>query len=655
MDYHSVGNSEHGGSGTTKLSTYAILVAGIAALIASVLSCLSIWFQLKNYRKPLLQRYVVRILLMVPIYAVSSWVSLISLQLAQFVDPIRDIYEAFTIYTFFQLLINFLGGERSLIIMMHGRAPKEHVWPMNYMFPKIDISDPHTFLAVKRGILQYTWLKPPLAIAAIVMKATNTYQEGYVGLKSGYFWSGIIYNISVTLSLYSLGVFWVCMTRDLKPFRPVPKFLCIKLIIFASYWQGFFLSILVWLGVIHDVGYYTPDNIARAIQDVLICFELPGFAIAHWYAFSWRDYADETISAARLPVYYAFRDAFGIRDLIEDTKQTFRGKGYQYRLFDPSESVMTHPDSNARVARMMDGLRYERGGKGKYWIPQPTTRTGLLSGPGPSNLDRQISAGSAEHGENRAYKGGNYGAMEGEDFNDEDEDLYKNARALEYGDYNYPVITANRPYSNHRCGYHQPGPDLVTTSTNQALLRPALRTKGKSKSKSKPKDSDIEPLLHRSESSSSSEFSGRSGVVDLVVEDTVAEDTERVRARKEGGAAFNQIEPKRFVRKYPPEAAGEEYREGYEPLSTPPVELPHSPLATQGDPEGSRFSVGEEDDSEVPEDDNSRDGNSDNIQDNDSSAENSPWNREDGKDVAREDRDFSGVYGSMNERNVWGE
>lgn len=177
----------------------------------------------KNYRKPLLQRYVVRILLMVPIYAISSWVSLMSLTAAFYVDPIRDVYEAFTIYTFFQLLINFLGGERSLIIMMHGRAPKEHVWPFNYIFPKVDISDPHTFLAVKRGILQYAWLKPLLGLATIIMKATDTYQEGYVGLKSGYFWSGLVYNISVSLSLYSLGMFWVCMSRDLQPFRPVPK------------------------------------------------------------------------------------------------------------------------------------------------------------------------------------------------------------------------------------------------------------------------------------------------------------------------------------------------------------------------------------------------------------------------------------------------
>ncbi|KAG0633988.1 organic solute transporter Ostalpha-domain-containing protein [Tuber brumale] len=584
-----------GGSGTSKLSRAAITVAGVASLVATLLSCFSIWLQLKNYRKPLLQRYVVRILLMVPIYAISSWVSLISLKVAFFVDPIRDVYEAFTIYTFFQLLINFLGGERSLIIMMHGRAPKEHLWPMNYILPKVDISDPHTFLAVKRGILQYAWMKPVLALASIVMKATGTYQEGYVGLRSGYFWSGIIYNLSVTLCLYSLGMFWACMSRDLQPFRPVPKFLCVKLIIFASYWQGFFLSILVWLGVIHDVGYYTPDNIARAIQDVLICFELPGFAIAHWYAFSWRDYADHTISAARLTVYFAFRDAFGIRDLIEDSKATFGGEGYEYRLFDPGENVLAHPESGARVARMMDGLRYERGGKGKYWIPKPTARTGLLSAPGPSDRSRSISVGEAERGDNRKWRGGDYGALREIEIDEDDETLYDAARKLEYGDYNYPVITAHEPWRNHRCRYmpSSSGPAVTTTATNQALLRPKLNTRNSNHRSGKGKGIDSpskSPLLSRnkSASSSSTNFSDRSGLVDLVVEDTEAEEIERVRARKEGGPGWNETEQKRYVRVYPDEHMGEEVREGFDPHNTSMTGL------VKGGNKRDKFEIGDE-------------------------------------------------------------
>lgn len=352
---------------------------------------------------------------------------MVSLQAAAFLDPVRDMYEAFTIYTFFQLLINYLSGERALIIMTHGREPVDHLWPLNHVLPRFDISDPHTFLAIKRGILQYAWLKPVLTLAAIIMKATGTYQEGYISLKSGYLWSGIIYNISVTVCLYALGLFWVCMNQDLKPFRPVPKFLSIKLIIFASYWQGFFLSILVWLGAIPDqVEGYTPDNLAAAIQDFLICVEMPAFAIAHWYAFSWQDFADSRISSARMPVWYAVRDAFGIRDLIQDSKETFSGDKYGYRIFDSGDKIMAHESSRSRLARLKDGMRYERGGKAKYWIPRPdeiNQTTPLLGGNGgPSRRNGSESPHT--------------NALDEVLLDPDEEALYENARKLEYGDWN---------------------------------------------------------------------------------------------------------------------------------------------------------------------------------------------------------------------------
>ena len=320
---------------------------------------------------------------------------------------------------------------------MHGRPPVQHPWPLNHCFAKIDISDPHTFLAIKRGILQYAWMKPVLTILELVMKATGTYKEGVIELYSGYVWVGIVYNVSVTLSLYSLAIFWVCMSHDLQPFRPVPKFLCIKLIIFASYWQGFFLSILQVLGAIpNDVPGYTADNLAAAIQDALICCEMPMFAIAHWYAFSWRDYADKTISAARMPVIYAMRDSFGIRDLIEDTKETFSGKNYEYRKFDSDDNVLAHEESDSRVARMIEGMRYDRGGKRKYWIPRPgeiNSQTPLLgNGSGPSTIGGSNSTDKGRRTNNRET----LDEAGDPQIDPEDERLFTNARALEFGDWN---------------------------------------------------------------------------------------------------------------------------------------------------------------------------------------------------------------------------
>ncbi|PSN71262.1 DUF300-domain-containing protein [Corynespora cassiicola Philippines] len=532
---------------------------------------------------------------MVPIYSASSWVSLVSLKAAFWIGPLRDVYEAFTIYTFFQLLINFIGGERALIILMTGRAPVSHLWPLNYFLPKVDISDPHTFLAIKRGILQYTWAKPILALAAIIMKATHTYKEGYIGVSSGYFWSGLIYNVSITVSLYALAMFWVCMVQDLKPFRPMPKFLCIKGIIFASYWQGFFLSILVWLRAIpDDVPGYSSDNLAAAIQDALICFEMPLFSLAHWYAFSWHDYADETISAARLPVKYALRDAFGPLDLIQDTKDTFAGKHYEYRYFDARDNVLAHEESSSRTARMREGMRYERGGKGKYWIPKPgqSEHEPLLSKVSSGSRARTMSPGA-----HRALDSSRYGATEEDEepiLNPEDEKLFDSARALEFGDWNYPVIEAHRATREDRL-YNNP--PIITASTNRNLYQPTGDNKKRRKSQIKSLQESIDkgkqrsdsndeasssksraPLVsnllrQKSSSSSSSGKSDKSQLVDLVVEDHEAEEVERVRARKEGGPGWNEVPPKHFVHTYPPEGQAEEVREGFDPDSP----QPHNP------------------------------------------------------------------------------
>jgi Organic solute transporter Ostalpha len=62
--------------------------------------------------------------------------------------------KAFVIYCFFSLLLSYLGGERSLLILLHGRPPKLPAFPVSIFQSEVDVSDPHTFLFLKRGILR---------------------------------------------------------------------------------------------------------------------------------------------------------------------------------------------------------------------------------------------------------------------------------------------------------------------------------------------------------------------------------------------------------------------------------------------------------------------------------------------------------------------
>lgn len=64
-----------------------------------------------HYSKPYLQKYIIRILFMVPIYALNSWIVLKFPVSAIYLDTVRTCYEAFVIYNFMMYLINFLKYE----------------------------------------------------------------------------------------------------------------------------------------------------------------------------------------------------------------------------------------------------------------------------------------------------------------------------------------------------------------------------------------------------------------------------------------------------------------------------------------------------------------------------------------------------------------
>ncbi|KAH9973661.1 organic solute transporter Ostalpha-domain-containing protein [Lactifluus volemus] len=319
-----------------------------------------------------------------PIYAVSSLISLFSLEAAFVIDAIRDIYEAFVIYCFFQLLLGYLGGERSLLILVQGRQAKVPPFPMNMFQRELDVSDPYTFLFLKRGILQYVQIKPLLAITSLVLKASGRYNEGEFRADSGYLYVSIVYNASICLSLYCLAMFWLSISEDLNPFRPMPKFLCVKGILFFSFWQATGVSLLASVGAIKQLGPYTDkEHISLGLTDSLICLEMPIFAIAHLVAFSHRDYIDKKLAyVGRMPVRYAFRDAFGFKDVLWDARATLNGQGMDYREFEPSEGHMHQ--GLGRERRIRAGLRYSRGGQTKYWLPQPAS---------PSHLDRSVEGG----------------------------------------------------------------------------------------------------------------------------------------------------------------------------------------------------------------------------------------------------------------------
>jgi len=162
-------------------------------------------------------------------------------------DLARDCYEAYVLFMFFRLLIELADGEENLI------AKLEEMPQIRYSAPLCcyHIKPGRIFLhRCKQMILQYVLWKPILAVATFVLQLTNTYNEGDFTASYGYLYITLIYNISITLALYFLVLFYEATKDILRPFKPLAKFFCIKAVIFFSFWQGVAIAGLVKFGLL---------------------------------------------------------------------------------------------------------------------------------------------------------------------------------------------------------------------------------------------------------------------------------------------------------------------------------------------------------------------------------------------------------------------
>lgn len=65
-------------------------------------------------------------------------------------------------------------------------------------------------------------------------------------------------NLSVGLAFYGLLAFYHCVDDELAWAEPWPKFLCIKGVVFMTFWQGFVI------GLVGQLGYIDPDSAMAA-------------------------------------------------------------------------------------------------------------------------------------------------------------------------------------------------------------------------------------------------------------------------------------------------------------------------------------------------------------------------------------------------------
>ena len=144
-----------------------------------------------------------------------------------------------------------------------------------------------------------------------------------------YFWTTLILNFSQMWALYCLAYFYVVTKRILRPISPLGKFMCIKLVVFFTFWQTLGFTILGYAdmlpewttSVFHSEATGGEDFHvleSNAIQGSMICAEMFLFAIAHRFVFSWKDYVSEGGAIEKKSRMDAFKSIWMNGDLMDE-------------------------------------------------------------------------------------------------------------------------------------------------------------------------------------------------------------------------------------------------------------------------------------------------------------------------------------------------
>merc|ERR1711862_175702 len=139
----------------------------------------------------------------------------------------------------------------------------------------------------------------------------------------------IIVNVSVFFAFTGLVKIYHAIRDELVWCHPFSKFLCIKGVVFMTFWQGVVISIIAQaVSKRHELENddWDATEWSKEAQSFLICLEMFFFSIIHCFVFpaeQWEEGYKERESVREKP---KLGDNLALRDFFRDVKLVMRRK-----------------------------------------------------------------------------------------------------------------------------------------------------------------------------------------------------------------------------------------------------------------------------------------------------------------------------------------
>jgi hypothetical protein len=180
--------------------------------------------------------------------------------------------------------------------LLSRKEQQPHLFPLSLMLKPWRMG-PEFLRKCKAGVLNYVIIRPITAAVAFVSEAQGMYGEGELfNATKTYTYVVAVNSWSQTHAIYCLILLFQATRAELEPIKPVAKFVCVKAVIFFSFWQSIAIVVMVHMHVLSSrtlsIKDYDIKDVSSGLQEFIICVEMFVAAVAHQWAFPVSDFGD---------------------------------------------------------------------------------------------------------------------------------------------------------------------------------------------------------------------------------------------------------------------------------------------------------------------------------------------------------------------------
>lgn len=303
------------------------IISGIATILCCIICCAIAIGHLLFYVKPREQKQLLRVIFTLPIFAICSFFGCWFYNIAPYLRPFPQIWEALGIVALFYFYVNCVTPNDDVRKAFYDGLERQKVFQRQ---TKHDNGSLRWFYMIWILIFQVYLGRIGTTIVFEYFEATLCPLDPRLQRRTTII--TVIQSIQTTIAVVGVILYEGRMRIHLQEYRPLGKLVTFKVVLPIEAFQNFIFQILALpgVGVFAPTYHISTYDFSVGIPAFMLCCELLFFALSFWWSFSYTPYRKLAAEGRqKFGFWRGMWDVINITDIID-------GIGYLLKTLAPS-------------------------------------------------------------------------------------------------------------------------------------------------------------------------------------------------------------------------------------------------------------------------------------------------------------------------------